>query len=96
MSASVYCEKETDYKLMSEFEKVFGFPYNTTGGQELFDSKIPDGWFIFNFKDKKDLLIIENEKKCTLKKDGEKRLNTYYSLVKNKNQFNNIYLVLGI
>ena len=26
-----FCEKDTDHIIKSEFEKVFGFPYNTAG-----------------------------------------------------------------
>ena len=91
-----FCEKDTDHIIKSEFEKVFGFPYHTAGGQELFGSKIPDGWYVFNFEDRKDLMIIEDKKDHTLKGNGKIQLKTYYSLIKNKKQFKNIYLVLGL
>ena len=91
-----FCEKDTDHIIKGEFEKVFGFPYHTAGGQELFGSKIPDGWYVFNFEDRKDLMIIEDKKDHTLKGNGKIQLKTYYSLIKNKKQFKNIYLVLGL
>ena len=91
-----FCEKDTDHIIKGEFEKVFGFPYHTAGGQELFGSKIPDGWYIFNFEDRKDLMIIEDKKDHTLKGNGKNQLKTYYSLIKNKKQFKIIYLVLGL
>ena len=93
---SNYSEKDTNYLMKNKFKKIFGFPYYTSGNSELFGSGIPDGWFIFYFKDRKDLMIIENKKDHTLKKSGKDQLITYYSLIKNKKQFKNIYLVLGL
>ena len=89
-------EKVTDFDMLNRFKEVFGYVYNTKGNKELFGSKIPDGWFIFEFENKKDLMVIENKRNVSDKRKGLEQLKTYYSLIKNKKDYSNIYLVLGL
>ena len=84
-------EKITDHLMITEFNKVFGFNYNTNGNKELFKTKIPDGWHILD----NNLFIIENKKSIKDKQKGLKQLIQYYRLLP-ENKFNNVYLVLGI
>ena len=84
----MYSEKITDYNMLSEFNKVFGCCYNTSGNNKLFKSKIPDGWFEIN----NNLIIIEN------KKENLKQLVIYYLIAKDTEEFKkfkNCYLILG-
>ena len=80
--------------MLSEFNKVFGCCYNTTGNNKLFGSKIPDGWFEFN----NNLIIIENKKDVKDKTNGLKQLINYYLTAKETEEFKkfkNCYLILG-
>lgn len=52
MEKEKFCEKDTDYLMKNEFKKVFCFPYYIIREEELFGSRIPDGWFIFQFHDR--------------------------------------------
>lgn len=53
-------EKNTDYFMQLEYNKVFNHIYHTEGNNELFGSKLPDGWDIF--EEDIILIIIENKK----------------------------------
>jgi len=84
-------EKITDCKMLNIWNNIFNCYYNTSSNKDLFDSKIPDGWFIYN----DNLFIIENKKNIKDKINGLKQLKNYY-INCHKDNFNKIYLILGL
>lgn len=84
-------EKITDCFMLTEYFKVFGHYYNTSGNNELFGSKIPDGHDIIE----NSLIIIEDKRDRKDLNKAKEQLKTYLNLVP-KEKFENIYLIIGL
>ena len=88
-------EKNTDHFMQCEYEKVFNHMYNTEGNNELFNSKFPDGWKIYN--EDKILIIIENKKSINSLDKAKNQIQEYYNNLPDdiKKEYK-IYLIIGL
>ncbi len=87
-------EKLTDHYMITEYNKIFKHFYHTEKNKKLFKSLQPDGWDII---DNKYLIIIEDKKQHSYKKQGKKQLIKYYENIDKETlkEFKNVFLILG-
>jgi type I restriction-modification system DNA methylase subunit len=83
-------EKKTDYYMQCLFKNVFGVEYNTDHNSNLFESKIPDGYYEANDY----FIIIENKTSIRKLKEAIVQASEYKSILcKYTNK--HIYTLIG-